>query len=239
LEFGAFQIASFFTGNVADQDDVYVVGRNKGSGTRVNTMLDTLHGVGNTVDQWVPKDTTYSAGALTFGAVQALSAAGGLVDVGNDGYDSGSGVAKTLGDDLHGATDAYGPILTIGYLGLSDFNGTALPDGAVALTLNGVAENDGNIQNGTYSFWGHEHLYGTVGQATTSPGGVIALKLAGSSKNEKLGTAFVTTGSVLETSFGTGGGNEANPNATMSTALDPKTVHADKTGDTGYASQQN
>jgi hypothetical protein len=60
-----------------------------------------------------------------------------------------------------------------------------------------------------------------------------------------LGTAFHSTG-ALESSFGlTGGGRELNPLAatavsgTASAALDAATVHADKAGDAGYASQQN
>jgi hypothetical protein len=239
LQLSGSQIASFFTGKAGDQDDVYTIGRNKGSGTHVNCMLDTEHGVSTAVDQWVPGNTTYSGGTPTVGTVENLSVSG-LVDIGNDGFDSGSGVAKTLDFNVAGATDQYSAqIITLGYLGMSDYLGTAQPGGAVALSLNGVPENDGNIQNGAYSFWGHEHLYGTVGQSSTSPGGVIALKLAGPNKNETMGTTFKGTGSVLETSFGTSGGREANPNATQSTALDPATVHADKTGDLGYPSQQN
>jgi len=239
------QTASFFTGNVNDQDDVYLIGRNKGSGTRVNTMLDTLHGVNNGVVQYVPGNTTYSGGALTVGTVESLATAG-LVEVDNDGFDSGGGVANTLLFPVDGALDQYSSqIITVGYLGFADFNGTDYGHGVIPLTLNGVEESDGAIQNGTYSFWGHEHLYGTVGQASTSPGGKIAQLLAGTTVNESLGTAFHSTG-ALESSFGlTGGGRELNPLAatavsgTASAALDAATVHADKAGDAGYASQQN
>jgi hypothetical protein len=244
LQLGGGQTASFLTGYPADGDDVYTIGRNKGSGTRVNTLLDTLHGVGNAVDQWVPANAQYVGGTPTFegSTTTTLAADGGLSEVVNDGFDSGSGVAKTLALDVNGYNDGYTNVITIGYLGVSDFQGTAFPGGAVALTLNGVVENDATVQSGNYSFWGHEHLYGTVGQSTSSPGGFIARKLAGTTDNTQMGTAYVTAGSALETSFGTGGGREANPyttTAAASTAIDPATVHADKTGDTGYPSQQN
>ena len=152
------QVASFFTGRAADTDDVYLIGRNKGSGTRVNTLLDAQYGVNVAVDQFVPANTTYSGGALTVATLTTIAAAGNLTEVVNDGFDSGSGVAKTLAASLAGATDGQAQTITLGYLGLSDYQGTAQPGGAVALTLNGVPENDATVQNGTYSFWGHEHL---------------------------------------------------------------------------------
>src|SRR5579859_6761897 len=47
------QVVGFFTGNNADTNNyVYTVGRNKGSGTRVNTLADAGYGTGVPVDQF-------------------------------------------------------------------------------------------------------------------------------------------------------------------------------------------
>jgi hypothetical protein len=216
------EVASYFTGQAGDTNDIYLIGRNKGSGTRVNMVLDTQKGTSASasVDQWVPADSFYATGtqnALTFGTVQALTAAGGLVEVINDGY---AGIG-----DWQGA-------------------GAGLAAGAVALSENGVYESDGAIETGTYSFWGHEHLYGPHGQSTSSAGGVVALFLTGGTYNESLGTASTAAGAI-ESSFGTGGGREANPfshaaaTGTASTGIDPAVVHANKPSDAGYPSQQN
>lgn len=231
------QYASYFTGVAANQDGVYVVGRNRGSGTRVNTMLDTLHGVTIGVDQWAPADTTYAGTppALTFGTIQSITSAGGLIEVGNDGYDGGSSVAKVLEDDEKSAIDPNGngtnDLILIGYLGTSDAS-TATGGGAVALTLNGVAENDGNVEQGTYSFWGHEHLYGTA--SVDSAVETVGQTLAGSSVNEKLGTGN-TAGGALQSAGGLGG-----PTASaQDSIIAPSYMNADKPndGDSGYASQ--
>lgn len=238
LQLGGSQTASFFTGNPNDQDDVYTIGRNKGSGTRVNVLLDTQHGVNTPVDQFAAHNATYNSGVLTVGANVSLSTAGGLVDVGNDGFDSGSGVSGTLKQDTFGALDTFGSqIITLGYVGISDGN-TAISGGGEALTLNGVPENDATVISGAYSFWGHEHLYGTPGQPSTGPAGTVAGKLAGTSKNETLGSGS-TAGGALEASFGTGGGREsaATLSTTQSTAIDPAVMLADKPSDAGYPFQ--
>jgi hypothetical protein len=98
-ELAGAQKASFFTGNPADTAKVYLVGRNKGSGTRVNTLLDTYYGVNVGVVQYAQANATYVSGALTFGSITPITSVSSLVKVSNDGFDSGSGVAKTLEDN--------------------------------------------------------------------------------------------------------------------------------------------
>jgi hypothetical protein len=237
-QLSASQIANYFTGNAADQDDVYTVGRNKGSGTHDNTMLDTQHGVYNTVDQTAVANATYVAGAITPGTVEPITTAGGIVDIGNDGFDSGSGTAATCECDAAGATDIYdSQIILLGYLGINDAL-NVVKAGGVALTLNGVTENDANVINGTYSFWGHEHLYGIPGQSRTGIAGFVAEKMAGSSKNEQLGSSSTAGGSFESTFAAThSGGDEASTAwaTTQSPAMDPKVMNADKPSDAGYA----
>ncbi|HEY3762961.1 MAG TPA: hypothetical protein VGN23_14545 [Verrucomicrobiae bacterium] len=229
------QVADYFTGNVADQDDVYVVGRNKASGTHQNTMLDTLHGTTTGVNQWVVNSATYNgSGVLTVGTVESISSAGGISTVGNDGFDSGGNVASTLECDAAGYTDTFGfPVVMVGYLGISDAN-TAIGGGAAALTLNGVAENDETVENGTYSYWGHEHLYGTVSEDSAVQ--AIAQSLAGTTAIESFGSGTPT--GALQAAGGLGGG-EANPGSTQSSIISPEFMAADKPsgGDAGYASQ--
>lgn len=163
-----FQPAAFFTGNAADTNNyVYLVGRNKGSGTRANTLADTGYGTTKSVSQF----------SIGYG-VEEAAIPGDLVltNEGNNGYESGGGVATALGiDGSCGQNDPFfGPSgiisphanltgwFAIGYLGVSD----ALAHGLTTnewVTLDGVPESDGAIEEGEYSFWGHEHLYGRHG----------------------------------------------------------------------------
>jgi hypothetical protein len=228
------QIAFYFTGNTNDQDDVYTVGRNKASGTHQNTMLDTLHGTTVAVNQYVVSNCTYSAsGVLTVGAITPITSAGGIVSVGNDGFDSGSSVATELSCDAASAKDQFGyQIILIGYVGISDGN-TATGNGASVLTLNGVPENDETVENGTYSFWGHEHLYGTASEDAAVQ--AVGHALGGTTAIESFGGS--TPNGALENAGGLGGG-EINPGSTKSTIIAPQFMQADKPsgGDAGYAS---
>jgi hypothetical protein len=89
---------------------------------------------------------------------------------GGDGYESGSGVAGAL--KISGSSQQTDPFtahtgwIAIGYLGCSDAAGIATATGgsfANWLNENGVFETDGSIEEGQFSFWGHEHLYGKNG----------------------------------------------------------------------------
>ncbi len=150
-----FEQTAFFTG-VASQtnNDIYLVGRNKGSGTRANTLADHHYGTTRTVTQ-------FSIG----GGVSGPTTGQLLLNYeGNNGYESGGGVAAALGID--GSCQQADPFVAghtgwfaVGYLGCSD----AVAHGLTTsewLTLDGVPESDGAIEEGQYSFWGHEHLYG-------------------------------------------------------------------------------
>jgi len=160
---GGAQIAAFYTGKAGDTNQfVYVVGRNKGSGTRVNALADAAYGITTPVDQ-------FSIGGLPYGTAAANPST--LAEVTDNGYESGGDVSKAL--SLDGSTTTADPINTgntgyiaIGYLGTSDANANNLtfpPAGNTWLTLNGVLESDGAIEQGQYSMWGHEHLYGKSG----------------------------------------------------------------------------
>jgi len=165
--------ASFATGVAADNvDGVAFIGRNFGSGTRVN-FCNNCAGISYlaSIDQWafsgIVGSTALTAlypsatpGTLTFNGNTAAGQP--LVDIGNDGFDSGSGVAKMLNVDGTG----NGSVL-LGYLGISDAKnaaGASIPAGGGAATyvkFNGFYESDTAVEQGTYTYWGYEHLLGT------------------------------------------------------------------------------
>jgi len=142
--------ASLFTGDASHTNFVYAIGRNKGSGTRVNELADMGYGITAPVDQ-------FSIGGLPFSGGLTLA------EVNNNGYESGGDVAKALGVDGSAQQDdpinpGNGGWFGIGFLGLGDAGAfTVTP---YWLALNGVLESDGAVENGSYSAWGNEHLYG-------------------------------------------------------------------------------
>ncbi|HZR16496.1 MAG TPA: hypothetical protein VFE51_04150 [Verrucomicrobiae bacterium] len=180
---GGKQDLSFFTGNGADfGSPIVAVGRNKGSGTRVNTLVQALYGVGKAVQQYAVTPT-YTAGVLNTAVSTTPINDGAIVNIGNDGFDSGKGVAQTL---LMTAGGGSLTTIPIGYLGLGDANsvqallndGTAnaaAPANGQYLTVNGVLYSDAAINNGTYDHWGHEHIL--TGPFTSATGTTVANRL--------------------------------------------------------------
>ena len=253
-EISSAQKASFFTGNANDTDKVYLFGRNKGSGTRVNTLLDIYFGVNNAVNQYAVNcyyTTVAPVGVLTYGTnatagwlpttlATTLTSSAALVGIGNDGFDSGSGVLKCLALDTAG-----GSLVTLGYSGIADYKTGAGYGNYKALTLNGVSCTDSNVMAGTYPFWGHEHLYGQASAANATVT-TVAQKLAGTTVATAVGTGFnngagagVGGGSAFEAVMqqvdATIGGHSGVA-GNISYAIDPLAMKADKgTGaDVGY-----
>ena len=151
-------IAALFTGNPSDTNQfVYTVGRNNRSGTRVDTLAADRYGITVPVDQFNIGGFPKSDGATLLLAENADP---------NDGYNSGGDVAKALLID--GSCQQLDPInglngwIGVGYLGISDAN-TLRTAGGVWLTFNGVTESNGAIEEGQYSFWNYEYLFGRVG----------------------------------------------------------------------------
>lgn len=150
--------ASLISGNPADSDmAVYCVGRNKGSGTRMNTLADTTYGTHNPVHQ-------YSIG---LGVEEQANGELLLTNEGNNGYESGGGVGAAMA--IPGSCQQADPVnvglngwFALGYASPSDFlnHGVGVTNW---VTLDGVAESNGAIENGSYWYWGHEHLYGKNG----------------------------------------------------------------------------
>ena len=136
------QPVSLFTGNAADTADVYAVGRDSDSGSRIATMAESAVGVFTTLDQYkfTVNDVGVVAPAAGFANDDTISSP---VEVFNDGYATGESVANVLSGTGFNC---------IGYLGASDAK-TAVTQGAVALSYNGVAFSVEGIKNGSYTFW--------------------------------------------------------------------------------------
>jgi hypothetical protein len=131
--------ASYFTGNTNDTaTDLYLVGRDSGSGTRLTAQADSLF-VGSPL-LW---GTNGSCGWII-----------------NSGYSSGSGVAGVLNSGcgaavgylgLSDAATVNGGANILRYDGTLPFNGTVgSPDFSP-------------VRNGVYSFWCYEHLFSRTG----------------------------------------------------------------------------
>ncbi|HEV2330500.1 MAG TPA: hypothetical protein VGY56_17085 [Verrucomicrobiae bacterium] len=182
LTSGGVAPASFFTGNPNDKDAVYLVGRNRGSGTRMNYLGDSTYGAHNPVQQYSigwgcgdPSDPAQTPTTLW------------LTNENNNGYESGGGVGKALADtggsDSAGSCQQADPFgnapsgyhwFALGYISPSDALSTGNNGGQPTplnpntnnwVTVDGVFSNNQNIENGAWWYWGHENLYGKAGNS--------------------------------------------------------------------------
>jgi hypothetical protein len=206
--FASPQHAAFLTGVATDTNYVYMVGRNKGSGTRVNVMADSQYGINTAVNQFSIGGgvSTPTTGTLT------------LVSEGDNGYESGGGVAAALGiDGSCGQTDpnyGYPGWIAVGYLSASDAIKSGLTVANNWLTENGVAESDGTVIEGQYTYWGNEHLFGkhNIGGYQDTIGTKIATAMQTTlngttpvlaNHDPAIGTAWMHCTKVSDTAFPT------------------------------------
>lgn len=166
--------AWFITGVSNDTDAVYLIGRNRGSGTRMNYLSCSTYGAHNTVQQYSvgygcgdPGDPAQSVTTLW------------LTNEDNNGYESGGSLAKALADT--GGSDSSGSCqqadpwgngthwFALGYVSPADALSTGnngsqptplYPNTNNWVTVDGVFSDNENIENGAFWFWGHENLYG-------------------------------------------------------------------------------
>ena len=142
------QSLGLFDGSSDMTTPVYLVGRDNGSGTYVNTLSETGYGVFTAVSQNMLSpgaDGTTGTSFVPYTLVNSDGFSGGFA--------SGGSVAKVLSQNT---VSSY----AVGYLGISDalnINGTG--NGApFFMKYNGVAFSKAAVQNGQYSFWSYEHL---------------------------------------------------------------------------------
>jgi hypothetical protein len=183
---GGPQNGQYLTGVATDQDAVVMVGRNYGSGTRANCLINLQYPVATTVDQFA-WGGSYNGGDLVFSGTYGSGQT--LFESLNDGFDSGGNVAKVL--QVDGASANSGAVV-IGYLGVSDAfaaitGSNATGHNATCLPFNGVYESDDGVINGSYSYWGQEHIFAPHSHDVNSNGGKVGSKLV---------TYFTGTGST-------------------------------------------
>jgi len=213
--------ADYFTGNFADNTtSTYLVGRNKGSGTRATELLNAQFGVDNTVVQYtIGGGTGFNADGTAASPDGTLTLAPALDPLGvtaDNGYESGGSVAAALG--VAGSTSQTDPFngnggwLAVGFLGCSDAVKSGLTVAANWLTENGVLESNGAIESGTYSAWGYENLYGKP-------------TIVANSTQDKVGQLI-----LAHTPSHLGGAVAANHDASIQLGL----MHASKTTDFSF-----
>ena len=156
------QNLSFFTGKSADSGaSVVMIGRNLGSGTRANALLAVDYGLFIYVQQYAVSPVYVNGLLVNASNLTTHISDAAIKSIGNDGFNSGSGVANTLLMTPNGALTT----IPISYLSLIDAAtvqtlaaAASDPTKSQYLTLNGVPYSDAAVVNGTYDFWGHEHL---------------------------------------------------------------------------------
>jgi hypothetical protein len=154
---------ALFSGLVSDEGtNVYALGRNADSGTRLTAFAETGVGVLNNVFQYYPLNgsTIIKKGGTLVVTGQELvpvdTVNGISFPVGDSGYSSGGDLAVVMtATGSATATGVKGFYVT--YLGLPDAY-TAETGGAVDINYNGVAYSTNAVQEGLYTFWGYEHL---------------------------------------------------------------------------------
>lgn len=136
---GGLTKLSLFTGVAADASkDVYAVGRDGDSGTRITTLAETGAGVFTELFQWA-----FTVGNNGTPLDKNDDVITDPVEVFNEGYASGGDVASRLGATGYNA---------IGYVGTSDAS-TAITQGGLGLKYNGVDYSVDAVKNGSYTFW--------------------------------------------------------------------------------------
>ncbi|MCE9518020.1 MAG: hypothetical protein K8R87_00385 [Verrucomicrobia bacterium] len=168
---GSVSLATI-TGNSAHNTQlVWALGRDAGSGTRLQALQESGVGYNSQVTQFQP---TISGGIATAQvlATNSVSVLPAIVaqhpNPGDGGYSSGGTLATSMTmitsnaldkDGLpHGAPT--GPTAMgyfVSYAGISDAT-TAISGGAKELTWNGVPYSEAAVQEGKYTFWGYESL---------------------------------------------------------------------------------
>lgn len=147
---------------------VYATGRNPDSGTRLTALADIGLGALATVVQYKP---TVSGDTLTTLVKYPIETINGVStgSAGNSGESSGSSLRTFMNKTLtQAAYQTEDPSATGGYmityLGVSDAN-NVLPGGsgqgsfpAVELAFNGVTFSQNAVIQGSYGFWGYEHV---------------------------------------------------------------------------------
>jgi hypothetical protein len=186
---------SNWTGNSPDTAAVWVIGRDEDSGTRLTTFAESGFGTTTAPTQYEP------VGAAPYTSVAPTppnTVNGVSYGAGHSGYSSGGNVASAI----------EAPSITvdseiIGYIGTSDAQAGLTANTLTPLKWNGITfatagqstfaatYNEAVILNGSYTFWGYEHIYQSSAGISADASQAYSLIV-----NELLtGTEIVTQGS--------------------------------------------
>jgi hypothetical protein len=149
---GGFCKRAVFSGNAADVNDyIYVSGRDNQSGTRVNQLGICGFGILTPPNQ-IEMDSS--------GNMVDLDPPN-LVYAGDFGFSSGGTLAGTLGANTTAKSDLWNGVTgysVVSFLSRGDAN-TAIGNGAIEISANGVAQSSAAVKEGTYNYWGNEYIY--------------------------------------------------------------------------------
>ena len=180
---GTLQL-TMFTGS-GSLSNVHAIGRYPLSGTRITTVLDDQYGLpASKLTQWALSDNgTTTPGLASTDTASPPTDGNQWLSVGTNGYFSGGNVGKAI----HAAS-VNGAPAAIAYISFSDAAKLTGTSNEAAITWNGQspgalgAWNIAGVENGSYTFWGYEHLYVAPGDINTfydntfSPGLIDAVQ---------------------------------------------------------------
>ncbi len=166
----AFQTALvIYNGSGQAPAQVFAVGRDPDSGTRLTAFAETGVGVNTEVFQYEP---VISGAAVASQALWHPITVNGIPFVeGNGGYASGGTLAGIFGKTTLASLGGF----YVTYLSTGDA-ATAITAGGKELAYNGVTYSTTAVQEGLYTFWGYEHLMYRSAYAGT--GKTVADKIA-------------------------------------------------------------
>jgi len=156
---------SQLSGNSGDTESVQAVGRDSDSGTRIQALACSKNGVGAVLKQYQPlfngattptqpppaPGTQITGAALWPGyTLNTIAYA-----VGDEGYNGGGSLAGAVKVSHSGSAPTYANWF-LSYLGVND--AATITDGIV-VKFNGTLFSNANVENGSYKYWGNEHLF--------------------------------------------------------------------------------
>jgi hypothetical protein len=156
---------SKLSGDSKDTEAVQAVGRDSDSGTRIQALACAKLGIDADLKQYqplyngatTPTQPPPAPGTQVTGAalwpLETLNTIN--YPVGDEGYNSGGSLAAAINVTHSGSSPTYADWF-IGYFGIND---AASVTNGIVLEFNGETFSAANVESGTYTFWGNEHLF--------------------------------------------------------------------------------
>lgn len=176
LETGKLKLSQL-SGDSGDTEDVLAVGRDSDSGTRIQALATSDLAISAKLKQYQPlyngatsptQPPPAPGTQVTGAALWPLETLNTInYPVGDEGYSSGGSLAAAINVTHTGSFPAYGNWF-IGYFGIND---AASVTNGIVLEFNGETFSAANVESGTYTFWGNEHLF----YRTTQKGVVLTV----------------------------------------------------------------